>query len=445
MYALGENSFCVPINHEKHEAQIFHRANRVPNLRLASEYKDEPWLKSNTMISGTKVGWPRSCLMILRTNGETMINECNPLLTLEKLKADLHLGKEVIQLNGHFQLTKTEFCYARAELLRDKALEKSAQSHLEGKTPLIKIMQRYQKYDSTLTDLSWPAHFPFHVISGTGAITSGSNIFMFFPQVLGIQGRSLNDYFGFELIDIWENIFKNNILPCIQRGFSNETQKMLAKSLFKDLRVTTYLASVLHEIGHRVGPWQISPCKKGFLKLDGLKLDVLGELSTDMLMISLIPEFPEFAHFIIFQRLFWFGRRGFRNNPFEGSINTDNDAWIGSYLWNQLWKSGVFSLRNQRIQYNFEKVTSMATKILAEIDELGKMMNGNQSSEEQEFIVYTWMKKSLEHNGRSFSIPNTFVQFLASCNDINESPTFNPIVKDDWCSDEISDQVGVAL
>lgn len=349
--------------------------------------------------------------------------------TFQRIKNHLRDRQEIIHIDGQLQLTKTELSYSDALLVKDSFLEQSVRNWIEDRSSFHEIIQRYHKYDSKLLDFSWPEHYPFRVLAGSGAITSGSNIFMFFPQVLGIHGRGIEDYFGFEFVDVWENILKQSVLPCLQRVCTTETQTKLALGLYRELSRSIYLASVFHEVGHRVGPWRVSPALSSGVKVQGFQLDVLGELAADCLIVHHLPEFPELLQFIIFQRIFCFGRKGFRENPASGLINRDNDSWIGSFLWNRLLENGGLHIENGKL--NFDHLRSLDTlrSVIKEIDCLGERVQALSGEAEQKQAVFDWMRTGVEHNGKSFQIPFSLQVLFHECSDIAETPLFSPLVK----------------
>jgi hypothetical protein len=62
---------------------------------------------------------------------------------------------------------------------------------------------------------------PVRMLASVGAICSGNNIFMFFPEVIGLNANSEKGCFGLER--------------------------------------TIFLAAIFHEIGHRTGHFKVSP------------------------------------------------------------------------------------------------------------------------------------------------------------------------------------------
>jgi len=182
---------------------------------------------------------------------------------------------------------------------------------------------------------------------------------------------------------------------------------------------------VFHELGHEVGPWRVSPTPRPDMHLDGYELDVLGELSTDSLMILQLKECPEIPLFIILQRLFWFSRRGFKENPMHGHLNTDNDAWIGLYLWSKLKRHGVISVLGDRLDYNPHAVQDCFQEVVHEIDAL--FVPGAEK-EIQRSLIQKWQQEMVSDHLSSgaFCYPEDLRNFLSRCHSIIEVPQFFP-------------------
>lgn len=155
------------------------------------------------------------------------VNKNRRLKILDALKKQLQSGNEHISIQGFFKLTKTE--------------------------------KRYAEYDTSLEWVDWPQHYPVHLLAGNGPFTSGKNIFAFFPEALGLLARQTQDVIGLEFIDVWTNIFNSVVFPCVKEVFDLPTQFKVYQSLIINLDQTIYLAAVFHEMGHRCGPWKVSP------------------------------------------------------------------------------------------------------------------------------------------------------------------------------------------
>ncbi|MGZ3769361.1 MAG: hypothetical protein ACXVCP_01575 [Bdellovibrio sp.] len=355
-------------------------------------------------------------------------NEKAALNSLDDIKDQLKRGQSLIHLKGLFKFTKTKKNYTEAILYRDSQLETDVQHWLESRASLNKVLDKYKYYDPSISAIEWPKHYPMRIIKGAGSICSSDNIFMFFPEVLGISTSQQEDYFGFEFVDVWSNVFTQSIFPSIRKTFDLQTQLRVSSQLRCSLDKTIFLASIFHELGHRVGPWKVSPEKDQNLKVSDFYLDIFGELSTDSLLISHLEEFPEIAQFVFFQRIFWFTRRGFRNNPLSALINEDNDAWIGALLWNEFMKMKLLNKINGKWSLKQDEIVSGFNSIIKEIDELGKALIQTDSLSQNQ-LVQNWMKSKVQFDENlGFLLPDALVEIFVQCQDIIEIPHFQPAI-----------------
>lgn len=348
-----------------------------------------------------------------------------PEQILNQTKQALKNKQAIFHLKGQFHLTKSQANYSDVLLERDFSLEGRTYQYLTEKTGIAPLIRRYHQYDPELDMTNLPPHYAMRILSGAGSICSGANIFMFFPIVLGLPVRQREDSFGFEFVDIWKNIFHNSIFPCVREVFSISSQLEIHRHLQNELERTIYLASIFHELGHEVGPWRISPQPRSNMNLDGFELDVVGELSTDSLMILKMSDYPELALFIILQRLFWFTRRGFKDDPIHGFLNSDNDSWIGIYLWKKLHQHKVLYYENELLHYDSSCVSGCFQEIVNELDSL-HVPNANK--EIQRARVQLWMKSAspYQEHEKKFIYPEDFRFLLSRCQKIVEIPQFFP-------------------
>ncbi|MFN8944228.1 MAG: hypothetical protein ACK5WZ_06350 [Pseudobdellovibrionaceae bacterium] len=337
------------------------------------------------------------------------------------LLKDLQL-KNFCRVTGDLKLTKTQTNFSDLLITRDRELELQTQQWISQRCDLNTILQRYQNYDARLKDVSWPQHYPARILSGSGSGCSGNNIFMFFPNVLNQLPQNESEVFGLEFIDVWTNIFKSTIFAIAHRLFDKETLLQILP-LKQNLEKTIYLAAVFHEIGHRCGPFQVSPRKLSHNYLDSQLLDIFGELSTDALLITKMPEFPEIIQFVVLQRLFWFGRTGFKHNPVSAEINTDNDCWLGSMLWERLSKNGTLIWKDEKLKINFNQTQKIFPKLISEIDEL---IRSDDTPTLQKNRVLCWMKSNVPYD-KKFHLPKNFRSCLEAIQDIEEVPHFQPL------------------
>ncbi len=245
---------------------------------------------------------------------------------------------------------------------------------------------------------------------------------------MGLEPRDESDVIGFEFIDIWANLFSAAVFPCWKRVADEAAQLGPAIGVRPRLEKTIALASVFHEIGHRVGPFKVSPRIDPGLSISTFHLDVLGELATDSLLVVMLEEFPELLQFVVLQRLFWFPRRGFMDSPESAGVNEDNDSWIGAFLFQRLQSLGAIGENDGRLQMNWSKARSTFVEILGDLDRLGAEILG-RSANEQNRIVGAWMREfvATDSSGR-FVLPDGLRRVFERCVEIPEVPHFQPML-----------------
>lgn len=338
-------------------------------------------------------------------------------------------GNPIIHVNGSLKLTKSDLHPTHAFLLRDFELERSVHNWIAERSSYSKILERYRSFDPQLNSDLPPQHFAVRMLAGVGAICSGNNIFMFFPEVIGLNAKSEHDCFGFEFVDIWANIFRENVFRCWNQTFDFQSRVELLQSLSPNLERTIFLAAIFHEIGHRTGCFKVSPAKDPNLKISSFHLDVLGELATDAQLVLNLPEFPEIAHFVFSQRIFWFGRRGFANNPISAWMNCDNDSWISAMLWNRSVAQGLIRKDGVRFIYDSSRIAEVFRGVLSSIEDLGANLNTLCSSEAQRDAVDEWMRSEVDYNSHSgYLLSEDQRRAFYSCQQIVEIPHFSPML-----------------
>ncbi|RYZ72407.1 MAG: hypothetical protein EOP05_11035 [Proteobacteria bacterium] len=351
-------------------------------------------------------------------------NHCQPPQDrLQSLKAQLADPNALVDLNGFFKLTKTDQGFVDAVAIRDRSLENEVGRWIEERSSFELLMSRYRDYDPELHSEELPQHYPLRILSGIGSVSSGKNIFMFFPDALGLLPVDEKDVFGLEFVDVWNNMFRRSIFECVKRTFVIEDHFKILVPLEMNLDRAIYLSSIFHEIGHRTGPFKVSPSFASGMNLSPFQIDVFGELATDSLLIKNLSEFPEIALFIILQRIFWFGRRGFADNPLSASINADNDAWIGSLLWTRLIDSGVITQTSRGLKFNPSRIAGCFESLLHEIDSLAQSTKGRLNQQE---LVWQWMSDQVPFMRGRFFLPEGLKAVFETCHDIPEVPHFQP-------------------
>lgn len=344
----------------------------------------------------------------------------SPQSVLASIKNAIDKNDDIIPFDADFYFTKGKPGKTSGYIFREKVLENDVVNWLKSRVSFDVVMSRYKNYDPNLISLEWPRHYATRFVNVRGKAAEGENIFMFFPEVLGIDAGTIDDYFGFEFVDIWASVFDEIVFPCVRKVFDEETQLKLFTTLRPVLDKTIYLASIFHEVGHRCGYWKVSPEKDSRIHINKFNTDVLGELSTDTLLVNLLPEFPEVLSFIFLQRLFWFGRFGFKNNPMSGKLNEDNDTWIGSYLFNQYIENEVLTKTlNGRWNVNFDLLKALFSHVIKDIDQLGceVISKTNQNS-----IIQNWMRKNVSYRNNQFILSKEIQTMFLRCADISEKP-----------------------
>ena len=233
---------------------------------------------------------------------------------LKQLHSALESQQKIIPFDAEVHFTKGKPGRTAGYILHETELEKEVFNWLESRVSFQDVISRYKQYDKNVSTLEWPTHYATRFINVQSNADSSDNIFMFFPHALGVNTDNIEDYFGFEFIDNWVCIFEEIIFPCMRRVFDKESQLELYSTLRPVLEKTIYLGAVFHEIGHRCGFWKVSPAVDSRIDISKFHTDVLGELATDTMATNFLTEFPEVKYFIFLQRLFWFGRLGFKDD-----------------------------------------------------------------------------------------------------------------------------------
>lgn len=343
--------------------------------------------------------------------------------SLNNIKNAIKNNKDIIPIDAKFYFTKGSPGNTKGYFLRDINLENDVKNWLKSRISFEKIMDRYKKYYPEMSSLEWPNQYATRFINIAGMGADCSNIFMFFPEVLGLNTGIPEDYFGFEFVDVWVSIYDEIIFPCVRKVFDEESQIKLFSTLRPTLEKTIYLASIFHEIGHRCGYWRVAPVIDPRIKINKFNTDVLGELATESMILNFLVEFPEVLYHIFLNRIFWFGRFGFSEDSVHGKTNEDNDTWIGSYLWNEYIKKGVLTQNfDKKWNINFTKLENFFTEILLDIDKLGADVINSGSK--QNNIINTWMHNKVQRINGKYAFPKKLQEFLAKCHRISDRPSF---------------------
>lgn len=343
--------------------------------------------------------------------------ERNPVRVLANLRARIDRGERWLHID--FPLALTKGTPAPSELLAyvDYELVNRVDDLISRHGGFTALATRYQAFDTSLIDVTRPVHLPVHLPYARGQVAQGENIFMFFPEVLGLSTSRECDYFGLELIDSWECVFDQVVSPCVGRVAAPETAVDYLTAFCSGRKELTYLASVFHELGHRVGMWKVSPRRTEGLTLNKFQVDVLGELSTDTYLSYLLPEIPGLGLFVMYQRLFWFGRMGSDSDPVRGFLNTDNDCWIGAYLWQVCEKVGCVHVdKTGRFVLRHSQINAVFSHIFADLQALAALVGATHDQSE---TVASWMRERVPIDGDGlFVYPASMRKILEACSSV---------------------------
>ncbi len=344
----------------------------------------------------------------------------SPESSHQLLLQQLVRGDEIILIDAVLHLTKTPPAREQALLRRLFLVEHAVNAKLKARLGFKSrknIFKRYALYDREIDTAAPLVHVPVEAVAGSGLATSGQNVFMFAPAAFGLTaGAAL----GLEFIDVWRSMFSNIVLPAANRVFDPQTANGVNMLLGK-LDTLASLASVLHEIGHRAGPYRVSPAPRPENCLAGFGLDALGELSTDCMMIWLHPELSDLALWVMLHRLLYWGRRGFSARPQSGRINEDNDAWLSAFLWRHLSRAGVLEQTDRGWHLHSQRLPEVCGQVIAEIDALYRPGN----AAEQERVVREWMESVVSVNARGqFQLPPELREVYSNLSNLPEYPPF---------------------
>lgn len=358
----------------------------------------------------------------------TSIDNIRSILT--DLDAAICRQQTLIPINAVIAPTKGPRGLCQGFFYRDQQIENAVKDWIEERTSFKTLMDRYKDYDATSQMITWPKHLPVRLFNIKGVLTEGRNIFLVFPLALGWHHAQF-DCFGFELIDVWENVFKQIISPCANRIFSKSSLQSF-NALMPAISKISYLAAVFHEIGHKVGNWKIFPCLDERIKLPSFYINAICELEADILMCLFLQEFPELPYFILLQRIFWFGRLGFSAQQLNGDIRADHDAWIGSFLWIKSVASGLIKEIHGKVHICLEHAENTFQNILNELVVLKKILIRSST---QQAIAHTWMQSAFQQETKTaleltisrfplggFTMPESLRTLFLTCLDIPNYP-----------------------
>ena len=339
---------------------------------------------------------------------------------LDSLKDQIDNNNEFISIDGELEFTKTPQGHVSAILFRDHELEKDTKDWIiERLGSLENGLARYADYDDRFTSTTFPAHYPTTIVKGSDHLGQGENIFAVFPLCLKQKARNSKDHIGFEFIDVWSHVFDEIVFPCLERLADQETIASI-KPLKENFHKTVYLASLFHELGHKVGPFRINETPE--IHLPKFMMNAVCELSTDSLMIKMFPEFPELKQFVVLQRILWFSRRGITNNEVSAKLNQEGDNIVGTIFWNRLKDAGALIFKTNKIHIDWELVIPVLTKLSADLDILGNKLISEPQIEHAR-LTQTWLSNEIKYDdSNGFLLPDEAIKCFRACVDIPEVP-----------------------
>ncbi|WP_448195440.1 hypothetical protein [Pseudomonas aeruginosa] len=288
---------------------------------------------------------------------------------LQALSLSAHNNKTIV-LDGSFNFTKDRNIRLQGKLLRLKSVESNCSEWVIQRLAFDTLRIRLLELDTNLKNLEWPRHYPVKILEGNDNLRHQENVFLYFPYGAGIKSTQEQDIFGFEFTQVTTDIFTKIHRRCLEKVASRELLELYERLFSHNLIDITYLYSLLHEMAHRVGAWKVIPQKAQGMGAGGINLSIIGELWADLQLLHVSKEFPELTLFIFLNRIFWYTRKGFEQNPEQASINIDNDSWGGAYLWTKLVQTGAVSLAHGELNVEFALMQDTFEECRLELQEL---------------------------------------------------------------------------
>jgi len=375
----------------------------------------------------------------------TLVGNSRGETALAGLRDGLASSRRLLRLAGTLAGTKTPASAADIVLYRDFEMELMSRNHLNLVCAWPGIIERYVSFDAAQAGgtgtpatvgapTGEPAHYPARLVAGAGPLTNGENIFLFMPYAVGVVSTNPADHFSMELIDVGGAIMSQIVWPGVAHLFEPGSQLEIIGDTPPGLPVerAIYAQSLLHEAGHRFGPWRVIPAQAPGMALGphfgSFEFDTLGEISTDAMAAALVPERPDLMRVTALQRIFAFARRGFSANPTAARINEDNDSWMGACLWKRFRSAGAIRLTPFGWEWNDAAALAVYTALLNEVDAIGRRILG-RTPDEQLAQVREWMNAQLprDANGR-FVLPQCLREAYYAMRHLPEQPSIRPPV-----------------
>lgn len=296
-----------------------------------------------------------------------------------------------ISLDGKFWFTKSKWGTGSTTLERAFDIENKIKTSLNEGDFYAEYARRIRSSFDDGIEIKYPFHIPYRSLNSTGIFDDGRNVFLYFPQGVGLETDNIDHVFGIELISASTEIFKKNILPSIKLfGMENDPG---IKHMSENFQETIYLYSVLHEGAHSCGPFRVLPTPLPNMNIGMKAISVLGEMYSDMCVSFANDRYSELLPFIMFMRLFWYGRLD--RSPGSVNVTKDYDSWITAYLFKKLEERSAFSFDNEKLLLDWGATLELCREIRAELLELASDALRSPNSRE---YFNKWMKQSLNQN-----------------------------------------------
>lgn len=356
------------------------------------------------------------------------------LILLDLLRKQMDEDVPILRINAPMQLTKSgamTLCRLRLQSLPE--LRERVHRRLAGGLGMGEIVGQYARHYGTTLSETYPSHYPVRILGSVGPAASGHNIFMFFPYAAGIESADPRHQFGLEFVNVWAQVFEKIVVPAARIVFDTKTQESIQQRMTRGAEEVSALCSVLHEIGHRVGPFRVSPATDKKMHLQpgtSLVFDACGELTTDSLMVTLFPEFPEVSAFVLLARLLYFPRKGYVQSG-GANMSTDNDALLGPLFWRLGRSHGVIVPNGHVFHVDFDQVPTLFAEALKVADEIGSAMLVADDIHEQERLASQWLREQLDWiPGAPFPMPTELSNLYERLQVVPEHDFVPPVVVD---------------
>jgi hypothetical protein len=305
-----------------------------------------------------------------------------------------------LKMEGEITFTKTPKGYGYGEVTFNHLLFEKALNLLNQTISKQDLISRFQSANLQNIKLDLPRHYPVLISNTRGVFGNKQNLFVYFPYCMKAAfSQDYDSNFSLEFYERSEQIFNSILAPALTALFSDSER--LVQDIQSELPINVWTFSMLHELGHHIGHWYMSPKTNPKIKVNGFLKGIFGELSSDLFSLVLVPEKREANLLNILMKCFYYPRIGYSQNPLAGRLNTDNDTWEGILLLHRLLVTGGIVLKESKLKIVTEVFMSECRNLLNEIDKLGFEIGHYNEKKAQEKILDDWMIQQLPfENGR---------------------------------------------